>query len=410
MAVLRFATRRVGSLALVGSALCLLLATSSASAQCVGDCGADGSVAINELIICVNIALGSAQVSSCSACDADGNGMVTINELIQAVNAALVGCGPVPTPTGTIGGCPLEQGAYTVTSVAGGELTVATFTPFPFPPGGVLKEDVSAASMPECVHSVVVPFPGGFQSPVFCVPALGFTVEVKQTGCGIGQLDSNGGSDYTVTEIGDTSDTSDVCHIPQTGPCGPSSDDSSVRVDVTVGDGQPDTCTAPGTANAIVAIPVVTTTWQERSSGDLCGTVDPATGEPNGADGTFDPGNGGPTDDLLIVRFPQILDFTTDTNTTRWEDLDGDGCIIAGRGPKAGLTNTGVCLDIDGHTITTAASGPIGSAGSPTFDLTYSTKLVNSFSGPDAPLGATCDNPPQINFTGLAHQCIHGEE
>jgi len=70
----------------------LLLWTSGVSAQaCPGDCDDDDMVAINELITCVNIALGSAPLSSCTACDANGDGMVGINELILAVNVALVG-------------------------------------------------------------------------------------------------------------------------------------------------------------------------------------------------------------------------------------------------------------------------------------------------------------------------------
>ncbi len=59
---------------------------------CPGDCDNGGTVAINELISCVNIALGSAPPSSCAACDLDGGGDVAINELIAAVNAGLNGC------------------------------------------------------------------------------------------------------------------------------------------------------------------------------------------------------------------------------------------------------------------------------------------------------------------------------
>ena len=59
---------------------------------CVGDCNGNGAVAINELIVGVNIALGSTPLSSCPAFDANGDGMVGINELIAAVNNALNGC------------------------------------------------------------------------------------------------------------------------------------------------------------------------------------------------------------------------------------------------------------------------------------------------------------------------------
>ena len=60
--------------------------------SCVGDCNGDGMVLINELVLGVNIALGSTPVSACPAFDANGNGMVLINELISGVNNALAGC------------------------------------------------------------------------------------------------------------------------------------------------------------------------------------------------------------------------------------------------------------------------------------------------------------------------------
>ena len=59
---------------------------------CTGDCDGSLSVAINEVITCVNIALGSSQLGTCSACDGNGDGMVSIAELITAVNNALSGC------------------------------------------------------------------------------------------------------------------------------------------------------------------------------------------------------------------------------------------------------------------------------------------------------------------------------
>lgn len=62
-------------------------------AACVGDCDADGRVAINELIIGVNIALGNSATAQCAAFDTDSSGAVGISELVQAVNSALNGCG-----------------------------------------------------------------------------------------------------------------------------------------------------------------------------------------------------------------------------------------------------------------------------------------------------------------------------
>ncbi|HSP98160.1 MAG TPA: PQQ-dependent sugar dehydrogenase, partial [Candidatus Dormibacteraeota bacterium] len=67
----------------------------------------DGTVAIDELVVGVEIALGSAGVDRCTAVDGDGDGQVAIQELITAVGAALTGCAG-PTPTTTVG--PLHCG------------------------------------------------------------------------------------------------------------------------------------------------------------------------------------------------------------------------------------------------------------------------------------------------------------
>ncbi|MBI3784621.1 MAG: hypothetical protein HY270_14600 [Deltaproteobacteria bacterium] len=76
------------------SALLLVPATYSAasSTSCVGDCGGHGSVAVDDLITMVRIALGQAAISSCAAGDADGDGMIRIDEIIRAVGNALGSC------------------------------------------------------------------------------------------------------------------------------------------------------------------------------------------------------------------------------------------------------------------------------------------------------------------------------
>lgn len=61
--------------------------------ECVGDCGQDGDVSVNELIVMVNIALGNAPRSLCVARDRNGNGVITIDEILSAVNNALNSCG-----------------------------------------------------------------------------------------------------------------------------------------------------------------------------------------------------------------------------------------------------------------------------------------------------------------------------
>jgi hypothetical protein len=332
-----------------------------------------------------------------------------------------------PTPTATSAPpCPIAAGVYTTTQVSspaicaggpkdgqpctqsadcpgpqagyvpfcGGSLKVYTFAPFPFPAGGKIVQDVAAATMPDCVHDTVVPFPGGFTAPNFCVPALGYTVSVTQTGCGIGKMDSNGGSDFTVNEVNDTSDSSSTCNLPQMGcPPGPPKlgADASSRVDITVGDGTPDTCVG-GSANAIVTVPVHTVTWQDNS---------PGTFGSCGGDGVFN------APDAIITQFDQILDFTTDSTKSKWMDIDSDGCYLSGGGPAGGqATITGRCLDIPSGTVTTVAAGGFGSTGTPN-DGSFATRLANIVTGPAAPMHATCASPPAINFSGTATRCIH---
>lgn len=59
---------------------------------CVGDCGGTSSVAVNDLITLANIALGSAQASTCAHGIPSG-AAVDVALIIQAVNSALSGCG-----------------------------------------------------------------------------------------------------------------------------------------------------------------------------------------------------------------------------------------------------------------------------------------------------------------------------
>lgn len=66
--------------------------TPTPSASCLGDCNADASVTVDELVRGVGIAIGRAPLSECPTWDASGDGTLSISELISAVNNALVGC------------------------------------------------------------------------------------------------------------------------------------------------------------------------------------------------------------------------------------------------------------------------------------------------------------------------------
>ncbi len=75
-----------------GTQIQVLLTGEPVAATCAGDCNGDGMVGINELVLAVNIALGTADIAACTAADGDHDEMVSINELIRAVNNALLGC------------------------------------------------------------------------------------------------------------------------------------------------------------------------------------------------------------------------------------------------------------------------------------------------------------------------------
>lgn len=59
---------------------------------CVGDCNADGTVKVDEVITGVNIALGSELASVCARFDGNHDHAVTITELVAAVHNVLNGC------------------------------------------------------------------------------------------------------------------------------------------------------------------------------------------------------------------------------------------------------------------------------------------------------------------------------
>jgi hypothetical protein len=83
-----------------------------AGALCTGDCGNDGQVAVDELVLSVNIALGTGSLAQCTSADASGDSQVTVDELVSAVNNALVGC---PTFAGEYyGTVDLDDGSATM--------------------------------------------------------------------------------------------------------------------------------------------------------------------------------------------------------------------------------------------------------------------------------------------------------
>lgn len=92
---------RFRTLAPVAAALLATILASAAPAQtgCVGDCGRDDEVTVDEILAMVNIALGGGDVATCRAGDRDGDGQVTVDEIVAAVQNALDGCPVNPTRT-----------------------------------------------------------------------------------------------------------------------------------------------------------------------------------------------------------------------------------------------------------------------------------------------------------------------
>jgi len=115
-------------------ALLLDAGRGGAASPCVGDCSGDVVVTVDEVLMGVNLALGTQPLSLCGAFDADGNGAVTVDELVQGVRAVLDGCpGAVPMdtviPSATVTATPpptataTETPAPTVTATARAEAT-----------------------------------------------------------------------------------------------------------------------------------------------------------------------------------------------------------------------------------------------------------------------------------------------
>jgi len=73
-------------------ALVMVLGGGAARAACLGDCGSNEMVTVNELILGVNIALELRPITQCMAMDGNSDNRVTVNELVAAVANALNGC------------------------------------------------------------------------------------------------------------------------------------------------------------------------------------------------------------------------------------------------------------------------------------------------------------------------------
>jgi hypothetical protein len=65
-------------------------------APCTGDCNTDNQCAVNELVTGVNIALGQADMKTCTNFDTNFDSKVGVDELVAGVNVAIRGCQRAP--------------------------------------------------------------------------------------------------------------------------------------------------------------------------------------------------------------------------------------------------------------------------------------------------------------------------
>ena len=99
----------------------MLPPTATPAPFCGGDCDGSDLIAINELIIGLNILLGRTGAGACAAADIDADGAVTIDESVAAVGNALEGC--VTHPSGPPGSTPVNVELGVVAGSAGAQVT-----------------------------------------------------------------------------------------------------------------------------------------------------------------------------------------------------------------------------------------------------------------------------------------------
>jgi hypothetical protein len=115
----------------------------AATTMCVGNCQGKAEVRVADILTMVNIALGSADPSTCASGIPSGSSSVTIDQILAAVTNAINGCPgaevttptPSPSPTATTGrtATPIPAGpglSSTITNVVIGTdgKIVVTFT------------------------------------------------------------------------------------------------------------------------------------------------------------------------------------------------------------------------------------------------------------------------------------------
>lgn len=108
-------------------------ATATVLKPCVGDCGNNGRVTIDDLVRGIRILLGLEPLPSCADLDQDHSGAVTVDELVRSVRSAVDGCIPAGQGTQTPG-TPGPTASFTVTHALTPSTPTHTFTGSPGTP------------------------------------------------------------------------------------------------------------------------------------------------------------------------------------------------------------------------------------------------------------------------------------
>jgi hypothetical protein len=184
-------TLRAGTLA------ALLVVLPAPGQACSGDCNGDGTVAIDELVRGVGIALGSSGLDACPAFDTSADDAVSIAELIAAVDAALTGCPSVtPTPTATPSPSPPDGSLTVAEAVARDATGVAVHLGQRITTAGVVTVD--AATFANSKLKVFVQDGGAgimvYHQTSAAVDAFAAGQRLRVTGV-VGQFDPTAGAD-----------------------------------------------------------------------------------------------------------------------------------------------------------------------------------------------------------------------
>jgi hypothetical protein len=287
----------------------------------------------------------------------------------------------------------------TLTSGAGGTLTVSVLPPFPFPSGvlTVLDVDTAVKRRPDvCYHPVTIP---AFSVPVFPIPALGYCSQVTTTGCASGSgglvgagtlwdgMAPAGLADSTVLTKGDTQDG--VCDTTGAPAC----DANAPHMNST---GDIDLVTSPSTSagvRSLIEIPVKSLTWSEQGCITFADPNCQAGGDPQLCcclNSVFDPVE--EPGDAIVTNFNFVLRPSTDMATAQFADKNGDGCFVGGSGPPGPVSETGTpaagpCCVV-GQTTTVASAGVAFTGGAPLYDLLFSSVIPNTITACDGFGGA----------------------